>query len=517
MQDGRAPDPRQLKKHIRIYRKLLAVEPTGWVHHENLGRLLLMVGKRKDGLSHMERAAGGYARDGHLVDAIRVGKEILTIEPQRTAVAQFLAGLYAHSRVVTHAATAIATDPLDDIGGDGGMTQEIVDASALVAVHDVDELGAEVEMEVVGAAGLAHESVGETVTTELLDPDDFEIIDDLDDMVVESVELDHAHPDDSRVKKLLEITAGLDAESTADLAAEMAGDTMISINDLSDTDVISAIEVPGADNLPRVPLLSTLPRPAFVDVLHRADRHWVPTGADIVHEGEEGDALYLVLSGTVRVHKHDEVDGEPRDIELCRIGPGGFFGEVELLSGLRRRATVTACEAVELFIIDAVTINDLRRHYPELERTLERFYEQRLVANFLATSPLFHALSRVEREGLADRFYPITLRAGETLFNEGESPGGLYLLVRGTVGVEREGHLLSRIAGGDFIGVVSAITGETVTVSARAEGPTEVLCLDTLDLDDILTDRADVREAFGHVARARQLLCRSVVHGSSYH
>ncbi len=57
-----------------------------------------------------------------------------------------------------------------------------------------------------------------------------------------------------------------------------------------------------------------------------------PRNAIIVTEGDESDCLFVLLSGRAKVYISDE-DG--REIELNRIGPGEYFGEVALDGGPR--------------------------------------------------------------------------------------------------------------------------------------------------------------------------------------
>jgi putative ABC transport system ATP-binding protein len=73
------------------------------------------------------------------------------------------------------------------------------------------------------------------------------------------------------------------------------------------------------------------------------ERH--PAGAVIVRKGEPGDKFYVIRSGRVKI-----VDREGlAPGEVPRLGPGEFFGEVALITGEPRNATVAAEEDVELY------------------------------------------------------------------------------------------------------------------------------------------------------------------------
>ena len=74
----------------------------------------------------------------------------------------------------------------------------------------------------------------------------------------------------------------------------------------------------------------------------------VGPGQDIITEGEDGDAFYIIESGVVRVSKRDE-NGEPHTLVEMRAGQ--HFGELALLEDAPRAATVTAVDHVTLLAL----------------------------------------------------------------------------------------------------------------------------------------------------------------------
>src|SRR5437867_3053224 len=69
----------------------------------------------------------------------------------------------------------------------------------------------------------------------------------------------------------------------------------------------------------------------------------------VLREGEEADSLYVILAGRVRVSKCDESGNE---VELDTLGEGEFFGELALLGGGIRTATVLTLTPCEFFTLD---------------------------------------------------------------------------------------------------------------------------------------------------------------------
>lgn len=125
--------------------------------------------------------------------------------------------------------------------------------------------------------------------------------------------------------------------------------------------------------LESVPLFSGVPRDELVSLLTAVDPVRVAAGSAVVHEGDPGDSLFLVVQGTLSV----TIGGDDAAVEVGRLGPGDFFGEVALLTGKPRTATVTAVTESELLRLGRDTVEDLRRRHPEIEASLREFHRRR--------------------------------------------------------------------------------------------------------------------------------------------
>jgi CRP/FNR family transcriptional regulator, cyclic AMP receptor protein len=88
----------------------------------------------------------------------------------------------------------------------------------------------------------------------------------------------------------------------------------------------------------------------------------LPAGVDLVKEGEPGDALFVILEGTAVVHSHGE--------ELNRVGPGAYFGELAILDGEPRSATVVAESNVKVAVIGIRMFRTLLREFSDLAEQL---------------------------------------------------------------------------------------------------------------------------------------------------
>ncbi len=103
-----------------------------------------------------------------------------------------------------------------------------------------------------------------------------------------------------------------------------------------------------ADNLRSVHLFSGLKDSDLETISRILYMHTYHRGQLIFQEGEEGNALFIVISGRVKVCLYDE---EGREYVLDVIGKDGFFGELALIDELPRSANILAMETCDLLII----------------------------------------------------------------------------------------------------------------------------------------------------------------------
>jgi CRP/FNR family cyclic AMP-dependent transcriptional regulator len=99
-------------------------------------------------------------------------------------------------------------------------------------------------------------------------------------------------------------------------------------------------------------------------------------GAQLMRQGDISDTMYVILSGRVKVERSDSRVGSP--LELAELGPGDVVGEMGLLDGEPRSATVTALESTEVMELDDLALAQLVLHYPDVSGGLLRILSRRL-------------------------------------------------------------------------------------------------------------------------------------------
>jgi len=95
-----------------------------------------------------------------------------------------------------------------------------------------------------------------------------------------------------------------------------------------------AVATPSIDVLQRVPLFAGLERKELESIAASMRERTFPAGDTVTQEGAGGAGFFVVENGEAEVTVH----GEPRG----SIGPGDYFGEIALLTGSDRTATITA-------------------------------------------------------------------------------------------------------------------------------------------------------------------------------
>lgn len=98
------------------------------------------------------------------------------------------------------------------------------------------------------------------------------------------------------------------------------------------------------DLLRRVSLFASMTDAAYAHVASLTESHAVATGDTITHEGGRGDAFYVIASGRAEVRRGGE--------QVASLGPGDFFGEIALIDGRPRTASVIASNDLILLRIE---------------------------------------------------------------------------------------------------------------------------------------------------------------------
>lgn len=122
--------------------------------------------------------------------------------------------------------------------------------------------------------------------------------------------------------------------------------------------------------LKSVDLFSRIPGDELAEVALIAAEERCEPGDQIFDEGEEGDALFLVLDGRVRVHREEQT--------VAELGERECFGEMAILDAAPRSATVTALTRCRLLKLSRQDFQDIMSEKPELALGIIQVLSRRL-------------------------------------------------------------------------------------------------------------------------------------------
>lgn len=133
--------------------------------------------------------------------------------------------------------------------------------------------------------------------------------------------------------------------------------------------------------LQAVPIFQGLAEEALDTLSEQATLITVRRG-DIISEGEQGDALYVINSGIARVYTRRG----GQELNVSMLGPGDYFGEWSLLTGAPRGASVAALNQVEAVRLGCREFLDFIKEHPEVRDSIDRVAHARREATQQARS-----------------------------------------------------------------------------------------------------------------------------------
>jgi len=179
-------------------------------------------------------------------------------------------------------------------------------------------------------------------------------------------------------------------------------------------------------------------------------------GGTLFAQGEAGDAFYILTKGTLQV----SIRSDPQaGVFEKKLKAGDCLGEMSLLTGQPRTATVTALEDSELLCLSKSDFDELAGKIPELlnglaDQLLPRFLQDQTRA---AISNFFGEVDDELLNNLLRNMDCRRCHSGETLFCQGEPGDAMYIIIQGrlrSVVKEPDGseHILGEAGVGECVG-----------------------------------------------------------------
>lgn len=211
---------------------------------------------------------------------------------------------------------------------------------------------------------------------------------------------------------------------------------------------------------------------ALIAASFEPERH--PAGSVIIREGEAGDKLYLLHSGSVEVTR---LLPNGREDAVASLKPGDVFGEIALLDGSPRTRSVRATRPSVVLALSREAFAGMvlpRLSRAQIEETVQKIAFLQRTTLAMNWSP--HALAAFARRA-AFQDYP----ADALVLQEGEDNHFFYLVHEGRLIVQRGREEVAQLGVGDFFGEISLLQNSITKATIVTRTPARFLVMHKRD------------------------------------
>jgi CRP-like cAMP-binding protein/Fe-S-cluster-containing hydrogenase component 2 len=220
--------------------------------------------------------------------------------------------------------------------------------------------------------------------------------------------------------------------------------------------------------------------------------HRPEEGTVVFKQNDYTNSFYSIIEGNVSVELIDQ-KGTPIKFELVK---GDFFGEMGLLSGRRRTATIRAGMRTLLLETPRRSMLKLLASVESVRKTLDSVMMKRAVRQYLSQTMPESEVNYLAESATLKRY-----ATNDPLFTEGDRADGLYLIRRGSVTVSRQiagkQIVLSYVAAGNYVGEMALLSDAPRSATVRAAVPTEVIMLDAKRFTEVMSSHSTIQARMG--------------------
>ncbi len=263
----------------------------------------------------------------------------------------------------------------------------------------------------------------------------------------------------------------------------------------------SSLNAQSPDELVRLVAETSLFREVNIEQLNgiKDQLEWVTLedGEDLFHEGDVVDALYVVAEGWLEVTKvQPNLDGDPTNDRLvvARLAPPSTIGEMQILTGGKRSATVTASLPTGLVRFPKPAFDQLlaqdQRIVEELSKTImPRLFRDQMVG---VLPKLFGELDKAMLKHLEQKMTWLCLPRGQVLCCQGDLSDSFYVVISGRLQViiqdaAGNSRQVAEVSQGESVGEMGVCTGAPRSATVIASRDSELVQFSKEEYDDFTT------------------------------
>lgn len=217
-----------------------------------------------------------------------------------------------------------------------------------------------------------------------------------------------------------------------------------------------------------VPLLATITPLQLREFMIDSGIRTPKPGEVLFKRNDYTNSFYCIVEGQVEVLV-DEAGGK-----RVALGAGEFFGEMSLISGRRRSATVFAGPNCVLIETPRRSMTKLINSVDAVKKLVDRTFVERAIRARFGDEATAAQIKEVVSGATLQRF-----KAGETLFREGDEGDCLHLVRVGSLTISRtiggRDIVLSYVPAGNYVGEMAVIGGSKRSATAKAAVATETI------------------------------------------
>jgi len=248
-----------------------------------------------------------------------------------------------------------------------------------------------------------------------------------------------------------------------------------------------------------LPLFAGLSTPQFRELISESRVFEQKRGEVVFERNDYTDSFFSIVRG--------EVVALGEKGQEFALQAGQFFGELGLISGRRRSATVKVAQDALLMESPRKQILKLMSSVEDVQRQLDETFMLRTLQTRIFPEVSLDLLKGVVRRASLKRF-----TKGTKIFEEGDVGDAFYVIRKGSVKISRKnssGEEITEtyIAAGNYLGEMALLSDEEMTRSAGATAAvvTELICIHKDDFLEILASDQRVRERISKKAQERRV------------
>lgn len=293
-----------------------------------------------------------------------------------------------------------------------------------------------------------------------------------------------------------------------------SGDALFDLGAATLTQVTAEPDTVDEGQVPALPLFEKLEPEALEALLGAFEVRYVAAGEELIEQGDEGREAFVLVRGTLEVHR--SYKGQAEDEVLALLGPGALFGEMALVSEAPRAAGVRAKDTACVLAIERESLESLAEKAPVIGAQLGAFCRERMLANLMRSSAILGAVEDEERAELIGRFETRTFDIDEALVEEGDDAESLFLIASGGVtvrGKDSDGDdiQIASLGPGDVVGEIGLVLRRPATADVIASHPTVALALTREAFQEAIRQHPTLLSELYDIAVKRDEETRSVV------